>query len=83
MAAFFDVLDRLRGDAGQAIPSWFSSHPEPADREKCILELAQKALPTEPDLAVREDRFKERLDGMVFGDNPREGCRAREEQQRL
>ncbi|MGH9335736.1 MAG: M48 family metalloprotease, partial [Vicinamibacteria bacterium] len=73
MAEFFQVLDRLGGESGEVIPNWLSTHPDPADREQKILELAREAAPDAANLKVNEEAFKRRLDGVVFGDDPREG----------
>jgi predicted Zn-dependent protease len=72
-AEFFDVLDRMQERSGGALPGWLSTHPDPADREQRILQLAREIAPASSDLAVREEAFKDRLEGLVYGDNPREG----------
>jgi predicted Zn-dependent protease len=75
LAEFFDVLARMRESEGEIIPSWLSTHPDPANRASRVLELAAE----HPGSAgsgegkVAENAFKRRLDGMVFGEDPREG----------
>jgi predicted Zn-dependent protease len=75
---FFDVLGRLSaaGDR-ETIPGWLSSHPDPPSRVETTRMLAQEwiqnlGLPEER-MIVNRDPFLRALDGMVFGNNPREG----------
>lgn len=72
MASFFDVLQRLGEKSGQSIPSWMSTHPDPEDRQARILQQVQ-ASGTSIELATREEDFLRRIEGMVFGENPRQG----------
>jgi predicted Zn-dependent protease len=70
MAGFFSVLGRL--SAGERdIPAWASTHPDPEEREANILRdvAAEPAASRE----VGEGPYKRRIDGLVFGENPREG----------
>jgi predicted Zn-dependent protease len=70
MAGFFSVLGRLSGSE-RDIPSWASTHPDPEEREASILrEVAAQPSGT---LEVGEASYKRRIDGIVFGENPREG----------
>jgi predicted Zn-dependent protease len=58
----------------RGVPNWLSTHPMPEDRvarvEATVAEL-EAAPPGE--LADREDEYLGRIQGLVFGDNPREG----------
>jgi predicted Zn-dependent protease len=73
MAAFFDVLARIGERSGEAIPSWLSTHPDPADRGQRIRMLVQDTAPADANLTVGEESFKRMLEGLTFGDDPREG----------
>ena len=73
MAAFFDVLDRMRDEGDGVLPTWLSTHPDPADRESRILEWAGESALDPSNLEVGDEGFKRALEGMVFGENPREG----------
>jgi predicted Zn-dependent protease len=73
VAGLFDVLARMRVNEGAVIPNWLSTHPDPADRGQKILDLAREMAPDSSDGKVAEAAFKRRLQGMVFGENPREG----------
>lgn len=73
-AAFFTTLKRLSDRAGQSIPSHLSSHPDPGEREKDIVNRAERwkerGLP-QPN--VMQSEFYGAIDGMMLGENPREG----------
>ena len=73
MAELFQVLDRMGERAGGEVPGWLSTHPQPEDREQRILEMFEVAAPVDRDLRVGEEDFKRQIEGLVFGENPREG----------
>lgn len=71
---FFTSLKRISEQSGQSIPTWLSTHPDPGEREKRIPRLAQQW--TEEgyeQMIVNKDRYFNMLDGIVFGENPRNG----------
>ncbi|MBK1879792.1 M48 family metalloprotease [Pelagicoccus mobilis] len=73
-AAFFRSLDRISDKSGQSIPSWMSSHPDPGEREKTIPQLAAQWESTaNRNVAVGRERFLEKIDGLIVGENPRNG----------
>ena len=72
-AKFFQVLRRLGEKSGQSIPSWLSTHPDPQDREERILRESQTMAESAESLVVGEEEFKRRLEGLVYGENPRHG----------
>jgi predicted Zn-dependent protease len=75
---FFDVLGRLSevGDR-ETIPGWLSTHPDPPERVTTTRELAQQwiqSLELTPDkMTIDRDAHLRAIDGIVYGDNPREG----------
>lgn len=74
-SAFFESLDRLQEQSSGGIPSWLSSHPEPYEREQRILEIAEewrRELNT-PMTRVNTEQYMDRVEGMVMGENPRQG----------
>lgn len=73
MASFFTVMRRLGEQSGRSIPSWASTHPDPVEREATIRRLVAEMSPNRQDLKIAEVDYKNRLDGLVYGDNPREG----------
>lgn len=70
MIEVFGVLDRASSGAGR-MPDWLSTHPSPGNRQAHIQELITKTGATGS--VVRSNEYLGHLDGMVFGDNPREG----------
>jgi predicted Zn-dependent protease len=75
---FFEVLGRLSaaGDR-ETIPGWLSTHPDPPERVQTTRMLAQQwiqmlGLPPER-MAINRDNIIRALDGLVFGNDPREG----------
>lgn len=73
MADFFQIFQRMRESSGQAIPSWLSTHPEPEDRRERILEWSRAFVADGVNLETGEEELKKRLEGLVHGENPREG----------
>jgi predicted Zn-dependent protease len=72
-ADVFDMLTRasqLEGGGGR-LPQWLSSHPNPENRQAWAAKAAN-TFPTSG-LVVNRESYVRRLDGMVFGENPREG----------
>ncbi|MFO7962929.1 MAG: M48 family metalloprotease [Desulfobacterales bacterium] len=72
-AGFFRTLDRMAAATGSRIPNWQSTHPEPGEREETILELSRRLAAEYPMAIKGREAFLSRIDGMVVGDNPREG----------
>jgi predicted Zn-dependent protease len=74
MPELFRVLDAVSQVEGVGdLPSWLATHPDPGARRKRI-EAEVAALPGDFSSAkVERDSYLQRLDGMVFGDNPRDG----------
>lgn len=74
MPQVFRLLDRLSaGESGGRLPEWLATHPTPANRLERINSQI-KALPQDfGGTIVNRDAYERRLDGMIFGINPREG----------
>jgi predicted Zn-dependent protease len=78
VSRFFEVLERL-SEAGdrQTLPGWLSTHPDPGERVETTRALSEELisqLSLSPDgMTVNRDAHFRSLDGLVFGDNPREG----------
>ncbi len=76
MGAFFDSLARMGSASSRSgLPDWFSTHPNPVDREKAV---DRKAAEWRQDLGLRNPKvnreaYLKRIDGLVFGEDPREG----------
>jgi predicted Zn-dependent protease len=75
MAGFFKTLGRLTDQGGGRIPTFLSTHPDPDDRFGNVQRLsdaAQKNLSKES-LKVNRDSYLKMIDGIVYGEDPREG----------
>ncbi len=73
-AAFFTSLKRMSEQAGHSIPTMLSSHPDPGEREKAIPRMAAEWEQKGYEQTVRnEERYFEMINGLIYGDNPREG----------
>jgi predicted Zn-dependent protease len=74
MPQVFDMLDRVTQDAGGGgTPEWLSTHPNPGNRRERI---AAQVAAHQGDLTATvagRDSYLKRLDGMTYGENPREG----------
>lgn len=72
MIGVFEMLSQVSGTAESRIPEWQSTHPYPENREAHMQELiAADSLP--PGGRVGRDVYLDHIDGLVYGDNPREG----------
>lgn len=75
MADFFNTLDRMQEQSGQEVPGFLSTHPHPAERYETVRKLAenwrQKANVSNPQ--VNRDRYLRMIDGIVYGEDPRQG----------
>jgi predicted Zn-dependent protease len=73
MVDMFAILQRIGAQSGQRIPEWQSTHPDPGNRiEATKSRLARVTVPLDGK-KVNRDQFLRIIDGMVFGDNPRQG----------
>lgn len=76
MAGFFSTLDRLSKNAGATpVPDFLSTHPNPLDREKKVGKLAKEwqSKVGSAALKVNEDNYLRMIDGIVYGDDPKQG----------
>jgi len=73
MVDMFQVLQGISAKAGQRIPEWQSTHPDPGNRiEVTERRIARVTVPLD-DKIVNRDGFLRIIDGMIYGDNPRNG----------
>jgi predicted Zn-dependent protease len=73
LSGVMGMLGRVTAEGGDGPPEWLSTHPNPANREEAILELADSADVALDPALIRRNEYLPRLDGMIFGENPREG----------
>lgn len=73
MAKFFGVLEAMSPQDG-AIPSWVSTHPDPGERDETVRELTTKEQQKHPGpFAQNRDALLAQVDGLAFGQDPRQG----------
>jgi predicted Zn-dependent protease len=76
MADFFLVLNKMNMQSEQnGVPTFLSTHPDPGDRYSAVNQLAAKwqdslALPS---WKVNQDSYLQLIDGIVYGEDPRQG----------
>ncbi len=78
MADFFITLQRqsvAEGSKGARLPDFFSTHPNPVNREADVRRAAQNWQAKFPGTQFRVSRkdFLRQIDGLVYGEDPREG----------
>ena len=76
LASFFQTLERMNpGSDRSGLPGWFSTHPSPQDRVQVVRVRSkewQERLGTR-DLEINHEPYLRRIDGLLFGDDPRQG----------
>jgi predicted Zn-dependent protease len=76
MAGFFKTLDKLSAQSGgEEVPTFLSTHPDPADREAKVAKLAEdwKRKTKATQLKVNRDSYLKMIDGIVYGEDPKQG----------
>ncbi|SHF77949.1 Putative Zn-dependent protease [Mariniphaga anaerophila] len=76
MADFFSVLNKMSGGSDHGgIPSFLSTHPDPGDRQVAVAQQTNrwKTSLGYSDWQVNEDSYLHMIDGMVYGEDPRQG----------
>jgi len=65
-------LDEAAGDR-KGVPNWLSTHPDPLSRVSEIAPTVTKLKTGRNDFVTNRDALSQRIDGLVFGDNPEQG----------
>jgi predicted Zn-dependent protease len=74
MVRVYQMLDRVSAASGGGrIPDWQSTHPNPVDRQERINGAVAALPPDSVGSVVRRPEYLQRVDGIVFGEDPREG----------
>ena len=74
MANFFKTIAKMSA-GGESVPSFLSTHPNPADREATVHRLAnewQKKINYQPK-RLRKIDYLRHIDGIIYGEDPRQG----------
>ena len=74
MAGFFGTLKSLSAQAGQSIPTFMSTHPDPGQREQKVELMARAHQQKNPgNYKVNRDSYLAMIDGIVYGEDPKGG----------
>jgi predicted Zn-dependent protease len=73
MANVMRLLDKLSGANGSRLPEWLATHPNPGNRLEHINAIVSKMQTDFTGSTVNREGYERRLDGIMFGMNPREG----------
>lgn len=69
---FLTTLARVSAMSERGVPNWLSTHPDPGSRVTKAEPIAGKFM--SPDArVVNRDAYLERIQGLVFGDSPKDG----------
>ncbi len=75
MALFFSTLERMSPKRVGGLPDWLSTHPAPEERVANVQRMAREereALGVD-ELAVNREEYLKRIEGIVYGADPRQG----------
>ena len=74
MAEVFTTLKRVsKAGGGDRPPGWMSTHPDPENREERTNQAIRQRDRDFSRSRIRRDEYLRKIDGIVFGDNPRHG----------
>ena len=69
---FLATLARVDALSERGVPNWLSTHPAPGARVGQAEPVAGKFASATAN-KINRDQYQERIDGLVFGDNPKDG----------
>jgi predicted Zn-dependent protease len=73
MSNVFAALQQAGGESRSPLPAWLATHPDPGERIQRIEQRIQQTAVTFEGLEVGRQPYLQRLDGLVYGANPRHG----------
>jgi predicted Zn-dependent protease len=74
MADVFEGLRRYgEREERSALPSWLATHPAPEERIEAARQRLKKFGQPSTDARLGRAEYLDRVDGLVYGDNPRQG----------
>jgi predicted Zn-dependent protease len=69
---FLATLARVSAMSERGVPNWLSTHPDPGSRVTRAEPIAGK-FTSDQAKTVNHDQYLERIQGLVFGDSPKDG----------
>ena len=69
---FLSTLARVSAMSERGVPNWLSTHPDPGSRVTKAEPVAGKFASADA-TTVNHDQYLERIHGLTFGDNPKDG----------
>ena len=74
MMGVFQMLASVSGSGDGRVPEWQLTHPYPENREQAMRAIIEDPANNIPrDGRVARDEYLAQIDGIVYGENPREG----------
>lgn len=74
MISLFAMLERDRQSSGGGrLPEWQSTHPDPGNRAARVEQMVAASTVPLAGLTLGEDAFLKRIDGLIYGVDPRAG----------
>ncbi|KAA9346234.1 M48 family metalloprotease [Larkinella humicola] len=74
MANFFSTIKRISDNSGQQVPTFLSTHPDPADRNRKVKEMATAyQAQNKANYQVERNRYLQMIDGILYGEDPKQG----------
>jgi predicted Zn-dependent protease len=75
MVQVFDMLNRISqaSGGGGRLPEWLETHPDPANRSEAFQKEIDTLKVNLSSLSVNQNSYLDLINGMVFGQNPRDG----------
>jgi len=73
MPTIFAMLGRVTASSGSRIPEWQATHPDPEHRYQRMQQLLAAIPKDSMGTIVNRESYLRRLEGLVYGDNPRDG----------
>jgi predicted Zn-dependent protease len=67
------MLQSTSASAEGSVPTWLSSHPDPGNRVQANEQRIAESATSFSAYEINRDDFLQRLDGMVYGEDPRQG----------
>jgi len=73
MIHVMQMLDKIETESGGKLPEWLATHPAPANRIEHINAILAGTQTDFSHGTVNREGYERRIDGLIFGMNPREG----------